>query len=138
IIRVDFGASLTNTSPTVTSIASVVSAGNLTLHEENGSWYLLVSGTVSYSAFRVNLGTDIKNNTPTVNTLASTGGVNKGMFVFTNKSCGDQVYAYGVDEAGRQHKYTFGNSVTNAATFASLGNFTTQRNIGMNTFVYGD
>ncbi len=76
VYRLDFGASLWNSTPTITNLGNLGSTKGKTgikVLNEGGNWLAFVSEFVSPGGlYRINIGANIKNNTPTYTKLNST------------------------------------------------------------------
>jgi hypothetical protein len=121
--RLDFGTSLTNT-PTAFAFAdrpAPFTPCYLTLHEQNGNWYILATNLTSNSLIRYDFGTDLMNNTPILNDLGNPGGLlnyPRGINILRN--CGG-FDALIMNEGGDVIKLDFANNITNTPTTTSLG-----------------
>ncbi len=93
--RIDFGSSLTNATPTATSINTVGGALNqpyyMNFYESDGHYYALAANTGSSSVTTFDFGTDITNTSPGIgnNTVPGTVGaaaiakICNNLYVFT-------------------------------------------------------
>ncbi len=144
ISRLDFGASLTNTNPTVTILPNTLSfthPGYFSLYEHDGDWHLFFVTTAATNrpSYRYDFGPDLKNNTPSLTFTGGTGGIMKSIRLLPNTACGNQLFGYGVDESARLVKFDFsGDITTNTPAISSMGNFFGARPVELSTFVYGD
>ncbi len=144
ISRLDFGASLTNTNPTVTILPNTLSfthPGYFSLYEQDGDWHLffVTTAAVNRPSYRYDFGPDLKNNTPSLTFTGATGGIMKSIRMLPNAVCSTQLFGYGVDESGRLVKFDYSGDVnTNTPAISGVGTFFSGRPIEMSTIVYND
>lgn len=137
--RMDYGASLTNTTPTITALVAITNVGYFSLYEQAGLWYMTLVTTSAQRSYRYEFGANIKNNTPTLVATTNTGGTTKGIILYPNQDCRNQLFGYGVDEGGRLIEFDFQGNVTTAPVVASLGTYSSgARPVTINSLVYND
>ncbi len=122
ITRLEFGASITNNTPTLTVLPKVGSYNTpcgFALHQQGGNWYMLVTNLIDGTISRLNFGINIKNNTPTGTLLGAVGSLPRTVAIF--KDC-NQLIAYVINEGGILRQLDFHNDITTAPTFTSMGN----------------
>ena len=127
ITRINFGSSLTNTSP---SAANLGNLGNISYPtgiceiKENGNWYFLVSNVLNNSITRLDFGNSLLN-TPTGVNLGNPGGTLNGPRDMQFLRTCDGLYGYVENANGSPStlvRLTFaGGTVTGALSAASLG-----------------
>jgi len=138
VARFDFGSSLANTPTATTLPGTMANLGYFSLYEQDGSWYMVMVGTVSAKAWRYDFGANLKNSSPTLTDIGSTGGTTKSIRLLPNAVCSTQLFGYGLDEGSRLIRFDFQGNITTKPAISSMGNFFSGRPTEMSTFVYGD
>ncbi len=124
IVRIDFGATLANPSPTGISwgnIGNLQAPHDLFITKENNNWYGFTVNYLTSTLTRFDFGTDF-SSTPTAVNFGNIGGLSKPTGVVATQDNGNWYIFVGNETPGSLTRLDFGNSLTNTPTGANLGN----------------
>jgi len=138
VSRFDFGSSLAGTPTATTLPGTMANLGYFSLYEQDGSWYMVMVGTVSAKAWRYDFGTNLKNNNPTLAGPWTGVGTMKGIILYPNQQCRQQMLGYTVNEGLQLVKSDFQGDVSNTPTIASMGSFFAGRPVSISSLAYRD
>lgn len=116
ITRLDFGTSITNTSPTITDLGNIGDVMNapvcLRVVQENGNWYGVVYNSGSDKLVRISFGTSLANSAPTAEeVIKGYGGLNNDIAIgYSNEQW---VVAITSPSSNKLSLINFGSSLTN-------------------------
>lgn len=124
IVTVNFGPSLSNTSPTSTNwgnIGLLAYPTDLKLVQDGGNWYGFTVNATNNTVTRFDFGTDF-NVAPAAVNLGTLGGLSQPTGLSIIQQAGNW-YMYLVNQTNNSiTRLDFGSSVTNTPTSTNLGN----------------
>ncbi len=126
IVKLDFGAALTNTNPVATNWGNIGTLNypvDLHLFQENANWYGLTTNANSGTITRFNFGTSF-NNVPTAINLGNPGNLLQGPtgIYAINDNNFWRVFITNEQPVNTVIRLDFGSSLLNIPTSVNLGN----------------
>ncbi|NII29560.1 T9SS type B sorting domain-containing protein [Pseudoflavitalea sp. X16] len=125
ILKIDFGANITNPSPTATdwgNLGNMDQPIDFDLFQENNNWYGFTVNAINNTITRFNF-TNSFDNTPTAINMGNLGGLSYPTGIYIINDNGN--YRIFISNAGSGASLTrldFGSSLLNTPTAVNLGN----------------
>lgn len=123
IIKIEFGYSLSNNTPTATNwgnIGNLDFPAELNLFQENGLWYGLTVNAYANTITRFNFGNGF-DNVPTGDNLGNVGDLNFPEGLYSIKT-GTDWYVFVTNRNNSLTRLSFGSSILNKPTGVNIGN----------------
>ncbi|WP_298741089.1 gliding motility-associated C-terminal domain-containing protein [uncultured Chitinophaga sp.] len=124
LVKVDFGSTLANPSPTITdwgNIGNLDYPTDLYITKENDNWYGFTINFYNNTFTRFDFGTSL-NNTPTAVNFGGLGNLDNPTGIFAQQENGNW-YVFVTNEGSNTlSRFDFGSSLANTPTAINLGN----------------